>query len=706
MKKRILFNIFISTCLYAVPEINLDTTFIISDTAAFEETIIEEKKNTFIITAEDIKNKHYSNIEEIFKNSPNIIFQQTQFGPVINLRGSGDYSINKVKIIVDGIALNPLEGAMGALSLNSIQINSIEKIEIIPSGRTINITTKANTKKEFLTADVKYSSFAAKNIDFAFGQILSDDLYINFSNSYLNKNGYRDNEKTESNNFSGGFDYKINDSSKIKFQLSHYNDRAGSSSDILKNIMEYDRKKAGDPINSQNEKTSVSLDYEFKPLKNWTIFTNFFKTESERDVSQITVMTGEQIKKITQNVLPFPILNIDNNISNTMNGRFIEKTEGIKIKSKYQYDNGSFVLGYDYIHEKLKRYNLVNADEFNMSINIGGRPVSGKVNMNVNTHVNMAKDTHAFYGLNEYSFNDNLTLTTGMRYENADYTGNRSSKINAEAMNRPMNIPANTSSVDKNIDNAAGEIELAYKYRDTGNIYTRYEKGFFSPLPIQLTNKNSSGIYQSSNIKSEDTNNFELGFRDFIGDNFYLSSTFFIIQTNNEIVNIEQNSYNPALKYWKFANIDQTERIGFDIYFEQFFDKITFNQSVSYIDTRIKKAGKDVDGYFNEGEKIPMVPEWKITFGINYKFSEKLSLGGIYTYNSGYEKRELETFDRYKVSGYGILNVYGQYKLSENIDFNFGINNILNKKYNYFETKTTAIPAPEINYYLGFKMEF
>lgn len=66
----------------------------------------------------------------------------------------------------------------------------------------------------------------------------------------------------------------------------------------------------------------------------------------------------------------------------------------------------------------------------------------------------------------------------------------------------------------------------------------------------------------------------------------------------------------------------------------------------------------------------------------------------------------METFDRYKVLGYGILNVYGQYKLSENIDFNFGINNILNKKYNYFETKTTAIPAPEINYYLGFKMEF
>lgn len=287
MKKIILINIFVSTCLYAIPEVNLDTTFISSE-ATFEENIIEEKKNTFIITAEDIKNKHYANIEDILKNSPNIIFQQTQFGPIINLSGSGKHSMSKVKIIVDGITLNTLEEAMGTLSLNSIQINSIEKIEIIHSGRTtlygsgtsggiINITTKANTKKDFLTTDIKYGSFANKNIDLALGKMINNDLYINFSNSYLNKNGYRDNENTESNNFFGGLDYKINDNNKIKFQFSHYNDNNNSSSDILKNIMKDDRKKAGDPIHSKNKKTSISLDYEFKPLENWTIFTNFLK---------------------------------------------------------------------------------------------------------------------------------------------------------------------------------------------------------------------------------------------------------------------------------------------------------------------------------------------------------------------------------------------------------------------------------------------
>lgn len=716
MKKIFLFNIFISIYLYAIPEVNLDTTFINYEDNS-EKLIIEEKKNTILITSEDIKNKHYTNIEDILKNTPNIIFQQTQFGPLINLRGSGEHSISKVKVVIDGIVLNPLEEAMGILPLNSIQINSIESIEIIPGGRAtlygsgtsggiININTKSSTKKDFLTTDIKYGSFTTKNIDFALGKIINEDLYINFSNSYLNKNGYRDNENTQLNNFSSGFNYKIDDRNRIKFQFSLSDDNSNSSSAILKEILQYDRKKSGDPISLENKKTTLSLNYEFKPLKNWTIYTNVFKIKSERDIYQSVFITDEQIKEIVQNMLPFSILNVDNNIPSTLNGKFIEKTNGIKIKSKLQYDNNSLILGYDYTNENLKRNNLVDVDTFNMSINIGKYPISSKVNMNIDTYVDMNKKTHAFYGLNEYNFTDKLTLITGLRYEYSSYNGKRLSKVNVEAMDRQINIPTNFSAIDENIDNIAGEIELSYKYRDTGNFYTKYEKGFFSPLPIQLTNKTSSGIYEASNISSEKIDNFEFGFRDFIGDNFYLTSTFFFIQTNNEIINIEQNSYNPALKYWKFANIDQTNRMGFEFYFEQFFDKISFNQSISYIDTEIKKTGKEIKPYFNEGDKIPMVPKWKITFGINYKFSEKFSLGTTYNYNAEYEKRELNTFNKYKVAGYGIWNIYTQYSFNENISFNFGINNILNKKYNYFDNGITAIPAPEINYYLGFKLEF
>ena len=41
------------------------------------------------------------------------------------------------------------------------------------------------------------------------------------------------------------------------------------------------------------------------------------------------------------------------------------------------------------------------------------------------TFVDMNKDTHAVYALNDYKLTDRLNLTTGLRYEYSKYDGNR-----------------------------------------------------------------------------------------------------------------------------------------------------------------------------------------------------------------------------------------------------------------------------------------
>lgn len=732
MKKIIIIALIASASAYSATEIQLDKT-VVSSTTGFEKPIVEENKNIILITSEDISKKQYTDVESILRDTPNVVIQETEFGPVVNLRGSGERSMSRVKTMVDGVTITPLEEAMGTLPINSIPVGAIEKIEIIPgggatlygsgtTGGVVNIITKSNARKDFINADVKYGSFATKDTGIAFGQNITDNLYVNFAGQYVDKNGYRENEELESKSFNGGFDYKINDKHRVKFQSTYYDDKGTSSTAVENSILEHNRKKAGDNISSDSTRESFALDYEYKPLDNFTFYATAFKTKYERNFIQDDLMSGSQVSDmITGLGMPFPPTINDKFIKGTMNGNFIEKTDGIKLKSKYDYDRGSLVFGYDYTATNLKRNSLVNTDSFT------GKVMGKNFNatFKTDTFVDMNKDTHALYTLNDYKLTDRLNLITGLRYEYSKYNGNRLTNtkpnINVESkpgsgIYNPMSIPvpSKTSEVDRTIDNFAGEIGLNYKYSDTGNIYSRYERGFISPLPTQLTNKINNGKsteYQDSNLDSETIDSIEFGIKDFIG-NSYVSATIFASQTNDEIATLDRNSDNPATKLWRFVNIGKTRRIGTEFYSEQYFDKLTLSQSISYVDAKITKVGNVNDGesYLQKGDKVPMVSDWKITLGADYNLTDRLSFGANYTYNSGYEKRELaesgKTPKTIKTSGYGVTDAYVKYNVNDYFTLKGGINNLFNEEYNYYETSTTSIPAPERNYYISGSFTF
>ena len=748
MKKIIIMSFIASANLYAVSEIQLDKT-VVSSTAGFEKPIIEENKNVVLITEEQIKKKQYSDVESILKDTPNVVIQETEFGPVVNLRGSGERSMSRVKTMVDGIAITPLEEAMGTLPINSIPVNSIERIEIIPgggavlygsgtTGGVVNIITKSNIRENFVNADMKYGSYGTRDTGFAIGQMIDKDFYVNFAGQYVNKNGYRDNEELESKSFNGGFDYKINEKHRVKFQASHYDDNSTSSTAVEKSLLEHNRKLAGENISADSERKSFALDYEYKPKDNLTFYANAFKTKYERNFIQDD--TSDYILPPFSEKMPYGVKL--KNLNSTMNGNFIEETKGVKLKSKYEYDRGTLIFGYDYTAANLKRNSFVSTDKFafkdavltdkntgkelpNMKPALEIMAGNSKGQVAVDTLIDMDKDTHAVYFLNDYRLTNKLNLTTGLRYEYSDYSGNRTSISKMYGSDykgtaiggmlfgkeNPKNLGIGTAEVDEETNNFAGEIGLTYKYSDTGSVYSRYERGFISPLPTQLTNKINNGKtteYQNSNLDSETIDSIEFGVRDFIG-NSYVSATVFASQTNDEIATLDRNADNPATKLWRFVNIGKTRRVGAELYSEQYFDKLTLNQSVSYVNAEITKVGsvnKDAgESYLEKGDKVPMVSDWKVTLGADYKLTEKLSVGANYTYNSGYERRELAESGKApkttKISGYGVTDAYVQYSVNENFILKGGINNLFNEEYNYYEISSMSIPAPERNYYVA-----
>ena len=158
MKKRIgILSFLINAAVFAQgATIELDKSVIKNQNRERDFIVVPKvSKNTFTVTQEVIRERSYKNVEDVLKDAPGVIVNNTAFGPKIDMRGSGDKSLSRVKVMVDGISINPTEEAMASLPINSIPIESVKKIEIIPGGGAtlygsgsvggvINIITNSN----------------------------------------------------------------------------------------------------------------------------------------------------------------------------------------------------------------------------------------------------------------------------------------------------------------------------------------------------------------------------------------------------------------------------------------------------------------------------------------------------------------------------------------------------------------------------------
>ena len=93
-----------------------------------------EIKNIVVITKEEIQKKQHKDLLSVFEDSPMTMVTHTQAGPLIALRGSGEKTVMRVKVLLDGTSINTVDDSMGVIPFNAIPVSSVEKIEIIPGG--------------------------------------------------------------------------------------------------------------------------------------------------------------------------------------------------------------------------------------------------------------------------------------------------------------------------------------------------------------------------------------------------------------------------------------------------------------------------------------------------------------------------------------------------------------------------------------------
>ena len=749
MKKLlVLLTILSSIIAYAEDTIELEQTTVKGSKTSDYTAPPKEQKNTFVITQERIREKNYKNVEDILRDAPGVVVQNTAFGPRIDMRGSGEKSLSRVKVLVDGISINPTEETMASLPINAIPVESIKKIEIIPGGGAtlygsgsvggvVSISTNSNVTRDNFFMDLNYGSYDNRNFGFAGGYNFNKNLYVNYGFSYLNSEDYREHEEKENKIYLLGFDYKINAKNRFRFQTRFSDIKQDSSNQIPVEELKNNRRKAGLNMDIDTKDKSYTFDYEYRPTQNLTLSTSLYKQEQDRDIKTESIddikiiASNRRFSHITQEKIFY-------DVKSEMQAKFEEDKKGMKIKAKYDYnligDNPSeTIVGFDYQTSTNKRNSLVQSETLKNYYDsaIGGfrnldsadrLPIINKVNMK------MTKKSSGIYAFNKLGLTDKVDMTLGGRVEKTQYNGYRENGPNVMPFVSPEKKRIDT---DEKLTNYAGELGFLYKYNDTGRIYTRYERGFVTPFGNQLTDKvhdtelknkqagiivppsvNVASKYVANNLKSEKTDTFEIGFRDYIWGSS-ISTSFFLTDTTDEITLISSGVTNPAVNRWKYRNIGKTRRMGIEFEAEQNIGKFRFNQSLTLVNTKVLKSNEEAR--IEKGDRVPMVPRLKATLGVKYNFTDRLSGYLNYVYLAKQESRELrenpdiskdDIVIKHTIGGHGTLEAGLSYKPDNYSDIKIGAKNILSNKYNLRETSLEALPAPERNYYLQLNVRF
>ena len=749
MKKLlVLLTILSSIIAHAEDTIELKETTVKGSKTSDYTAPPKEQKNTFVITQEKIREKNYKNVEDILRDAPGVVVQNTAFGPRIDMRGSGEKSLSRVKVLVDGVSINPTEETMASLPINAIPVESIKKIEIIPGGGAtlygsgsvggvVSISTNSNVTKDNFFMDLNYGSYDNRNFGFAGGYNFNKNLYVNYGFSYLNSEDYREHEEKENKIYLLGFDYKINPKNRFRFQTRFSDIKQDSSNQIPVEELKNNRRKAGLNMDIDTKDRSYTFDYEYRPTQNLTLSTSLYKQEQKRDISTESiddikiVASNRRFSHITQEKIFY-------DVKSEMQAKFEEDKKGLKLKAKYDYnligDNPSeTIVGFDYQTSTNKRNSHVQSETLKSyydssfggfgTLGIDDRlPIINKVDMK------MTKKSSGIYAFNKLGLTDKVDMTFGGRMERTQYNGYRENGPNVMPYVSPEKKRIET---DEKLTNFAGELGFLYKYNDTGRTYVRYERGFVTPFGNQLTDKvhdtelkgtqsglivppavNAASKYVANNLKSEKTDTFEIGFRDYIWGSS-VNTSFFLTDTTDEITLISSGLTNPAVNRWKYRNIGKTRRMGIEFEAEQNIGKFRFNQSLTLINTKVLKSNDEAR--IEKGDKVPMVPRLKATLGVKYNFTDRLSGYLNYVYLAKQETRELrensdiskdDVIVKHTIGGHGTLEAGLSYKPDNYSDIKIGAKNILSNKYNLRETSLEALPAPERNYYLQLNVRF
>ncbi|EAJ4015779.1 TonB-dependent receptor, partial [Campylobacter jejuni] len=668
---------------------------VVVSTTGFEQDADSNLRNVISIEGKDLQNKGYVSLEQALERISGISFVNFGLGRNIDMRGQGDKSNIAIKVMIDGRAINVLDNSHGVTPLDSINLDNVERIEIIPGGGSvlygsgtrggvINIITKKQ-KSDAFAINLKSSAYdhggLGGNLGINGAKQINENLAFSFDIQSFNLDGYQEgyNEKGYFINTKTYID--INDNSDLTLGYNYFKSKNTSSGYLTKAQAQSNPTQKGNSDNiTQINRPEISLDYHYYFDDIWE-----FNLEAFWQNQKINYL--KDVSTMSYRGMSLPVY---------QNGSGFEDTlTGISLKNKLNYTNNSyFIFGYEFTNHDAKRTSIIHYD------------VSTNMSHTMTTLMDMDKQSHSIFALDSHEFNDIFSISGGARYEYSLYDTNRNYTSNI-ILGKP-NIKTELFSTDDTSHNFAFEITPNFKYSDTGKLYIKYERGFVSPSPAQFVNKDKNlQKYYSANLNPEIFDTFELGIDDFWWDFYGFNLTLFYTLSKDEISYLG-NPHATGGGFWQYYNIDQTRRLGVELSLSQNFldDDLIFRESLTYLDAKISKG-------VNDGIRIPYVSKIKATAGLEYAWNKNFSNfidltyfsrakdGGTIDGNTGKMSKNSWIRD-YFLTDIGMKYNYKKLQILA------GIRNLFDKRYYTYQDSINDqyLVGNGRNYYVEFKYAF
>ncbi|TLE14923.1 TonB-dependent receptor [Helicobacter apodemus] len=622
------FLIVYSLALSVNAEENYKIPNVIVSSTGLEENVDLKVGNILVLEGEELTKKGYSSLEQALERVPGISFVNSGLGRNIDMRGQGSKANVAVKVLVDGREINVLDNSHGVTPLEVINLENIERIEIIPGGGAvlygngtrggvINIITK-KSKQDSLGVALKNQFFDAGHWGGSFNTNLSKKINENFAVSAdingFNKDGFQNgsNEKGFFVNSKAYLDFENN--SNLVLGYGFFRNKKSSTGYLTKAQVDSNPTQAGaDDVLQKITRPEISLDFAHNFSDEWEFNANtFWQSQTIKYIKNIQALK-------TQNNTSYNLTQSGSSFKDTLTG--------LKLKNKYHYrDNSYFVVGYDFEHHDAKRDSRVSYG------NVG--PI---VYHKMTTIMDMKKQSHSLFVLDSHQFTEQFSLRGGVRYEYATYRGDRTYRSEMAMRVPPNGTPTDTTtnfSMDKkNTHNFAFELTPKFQYSNTGLIYFKYERGFVSPAPAQFMNRNNTRTnpnlppYYTANLNSEKYNTFEMGLNDLWWDFYGLNVVAFYTQSKDEI-SYTGDPHSATGSFWRYYNIDKTRRIGVELALHQNFSNgLTLKQSLNFLDAKVSKG-------VNDGKRVPYVSKVKATASLEYALNKYFQIFTDWSYYS------------------------------------------------------------------------
>ncbi|MBS4313631.1 TonB-dependent receptor [Campylobacter vulpis] len=677
---------------------------VIVSASGFEQEADSNLRNVISIEGKDLQNKGYTSLEQALERVAGINFVNFGLGRNIDLRGQGNKSNIAVKVMIDGRSINVLDNSHGVTPLQSVNLDNIERIEIVPGGGSvlygngtrggaINIITKKQ-KEDALAFSVSGGGFDGGHLGGNFGlsgaKKIDENLAFSFDLQGFNKDGFQEGYNQKGYNINTKSYIDLSEDSDLTFTYNYFRTLNTSSGYLTKKQAQNNPSQKGNSENiTQINRPELALNYHH-------YFNDFYEFSLETFWQNQKIHYLKDVSTMTSRGMSVPVY---------QNGSAFEDTlMGVNFKNKLNYANNSyFIFGYEFANHDAKRRSIIHYD-----VNVPMPPPNGfSMSHTMTTLMDMDKQSHSFFMLDSHEFNDFFTLSGGTRYEYSLYDTSRNYNSNMIMMGRPTNTKE-FFNTDDTSHNLAFEITPNFTYSNTGKIYAKYERGFISPSPSQLVNKDqASQKYQSANLDPEVFDTFELGIDDFWWDFYGFNLSVFYTLSKDEISYLG-NPHSTQGAFWKYYNIDETRRFGVELNLSQFFlnDALILKESLSYLDAKISKG-------INDGLEIPYVSKVKALAGVEYAFTNNFSSFVDLTYFSrakdggSIDEKTGKMSKNAWIKDYFLTDVGVNYHYKK-LQVLAGIRNLFDKKYYTYQDSINDqyLVGNGRNYYVEFKYAF